>query len=78
MFDRLKTFSNTWSAVAAGVVLTGLIAILVSATIEAYSILVILITALLIFDTAQNLQGGLNYELVKKTKDLAFWWIALF
>lgn len=78
MFDRLKTFSNTWSAVAAGVVSTGLIATLISATIEAYSILVILITALLIFDIAQNLHGGLNYELVKKTKDLAFWWIALF
>jgi len=78
MFDRLKTFSNTWLVVTGGVASTGLINILNSTTIDAYSVLVILVTALLIFDLAQNLYGGLNYELVKKTKDLAFWWIALF
>jgi hypothetical protein len=78
MFDRLKTFSNTWLAVTGGVVSTVLISILSSTTIDAYSVLVILVTALLIFDVSQNLYGGLNYELGKKTKDLAFWWIALF
>jgi hypothetical protein len=78
MFDRLKTFSNTWLAVTAGIVSTALITILVSTAIDAYSILIIAVTTLLVFDVSQNLYGWLNYELSKKTKDLAFWWIALF
>jgi hypothetical protein len=77
LFDKLKTFSNTWLAVAGGLFSTVLIEIFKSSTIEPYSILVISVTVLLVFDAAQNLYGGLNYELVKKTKDLAFWWIAL-
>lgn len=78
MFDRLKTFSNTWLAVTGGIVATLLITILTSTMIDAYSVLVIVVTALLIFGVSQNLYGWLNYELSKKTKDLAFWWIALF
>jgi hypothetical protein len=78
MFGRLKTFSKTWLAVTGGIVSTALISILISTTIDAYSILVIAVTALLMFDVSQNMYGWLNYELSKKTKDLAFWWIALF
>ena len=78
MFDRLKTFSKTWLVVTAGMVSTVLISILVSTTLDAYSILAMVVTALLVFDVSQNLYGWLNYELSKKTKDLAFWWIALF
>ena len=78
MFDRLNTFSKTWLAVTGGIVSIVLISILGSTTIDAYSVLFMVITALLVFDVSQNLYGWLNYELSKKTKDLAFWWIALF
>ena len=76
-FDRLNNFSNTWLAISAGVILAALVSFLISTTIDAYSVLVIAITAILIFCVSQNLHGWLNYELSKKTKDLAFWWIAL-
>jgi hypothetical protein len=77
LFDKLKTFSNTWLAIAGGLVSTILIEGFKYYTIDFHSVLVISLTALLIWDLAQNLYGSLNYELVKKTKDLAFWWIAL-
>ena len=77
LFDKLKTFSNTWLVVAGGLVSTVFVEVFKYSTIQFYSVLVILAAALLIFDVAQSLYCGLNYELIKKTKDLAFWWIAL-
>jgi len=76
-FDRLNNFSNTWLAIAGGVISTVFVSILTSTVIDAYSVLVITVTATLIFCVSINLHGWLNYELSKKTKDLAFWWIAL-
>ena len=77
LFEKLKTFANTWLVVAGGLVTSILIEVFKSSNIEVYSTLAIIVTAILVWDIAQNCYGILNYELVKKTKDLAFWWIAL-
>lgn len=76
LFDKLKTFSNTWLAVSGGVASTLLIEIFTSETLDYYSALTLITCSAFLWSVAQNLYGILNYELAKKTKDLAYWWIA--
>lgn len=77
LFEKLGTFSNTWLVVTGGVASSLLVEIFKSSSIELYPSIAIIVSALLLWDIAQNLYGILDYELVKKTKDLAYWWIAL-
>jgi len=77
LFEKLGTFSNTWLVVTGGVASSLIVEIFKSNSIQLMPSLAILVSALLLWDVAQNLYGILNYELVKKTKDLAYWWLAL-
>jgi len=76
LFEKLKTFSHTWLAVSGGIASTLLIEIFKSESVNVYSALILIICSILVWDIAQNLYGLLNYELLKKTKDLSYWWIA--
>ncbi len=76
MFEKLGTFSNTWLVLTGGLASSLIVEIFKSSTNELYPSLAIVVCALLLWDIAQNLYGILNYELMKKTKDLAYWWIA--
>lgn len=75
LFEKLKTFSNTWLVVSGGIASTLLIEVLKSQTIDLYSALILITSAVLLWSIAQDLYGILNYELAKKTKDLAIWWV---
>lgn len=76
LFEKLKNFSNTWLVVAGGIASTLLIEIFKSEVLDVYSALVLIICSAFLWGLAQDLYGILNYELAKKTKDLAYWWIA--
>jgi hypothetical protein len=77
LFDKLGTFSNTWLVVTGGVASSLIVAIFESNKIELYPSIAIIMSALLLWNIAQSLYGILDYELMKKTKDLANWWITL-
>ena len=77
LFAKLGTFSNTWLVVTGGVTSSLIVEIFKSNNVQLVPSLVIVVSALLLWDIAQNLYGILNYELVKKTKDLAYWWLTL-
>ena len=75
LFEKLKTFSNTWLVVSGGIASTLLIEILKSQTLEPYFSLMLIACSALLWCIAQDAYGILNYELAKKTKDLSIWWI---
>ena len=77
LFEKLKTFSNTWLVVSGGIASTLLIEIFKSEGFDVHSALILIICSVLVWDIAQNLYGILNYELLKKTKDLSYWWLAI-
>jgi hypothetical protein len=75
LFEKLKTFSNTWLVVSGGIASTLLIEIFKSQTLDLYSALILMACSAILWCIAQDAYGILNYELAKKTKDLAIWWI---
>ena len=74
LFDKLGTFSNTWLVVSGGIATSFLIEIFKSESLSLLSALDLIVCSALLWSIAQDLYGILNYELVKKTKDLAYWW----
>jgi hypothetical protein len=72
-FEQLKTFSNTWLAISGGIASSMFAQILTSGSFEFYLNLIILTCGAFIWSIAQTSYRVLNYNLMKKTKDLALW-----
>lgn len=75
LFEKLKTFSNTWLVVAGGIASTLIIEIFKSGEIDIFSGVSLVACSSLLWSIAQHLYGMLNYELVSKTKELAQWYV---
>jgi hypothetical protein len=74
LFDKLKTFSNTWLAVSGGIASSLFVEIIKSETLNSVSAMVLIACSILVWSLAQDLYGILNFGLVRTTKDLSFWW----
>jgi len=76
LFDKLDTFSKTWLAVSGGIGSAFIVEIFKQGT-ASLSTLLIILCAILIWGTAQDLYGILNYKLAVKTKDLELFYLEL-
>jgi hypothetical protein len=75
LFDKVKLLSTTWLVVSGGFASTSLVDLYKSSYFDWRSNLIILCCSGVLWSTAQDAYGVLNYELAKQVKDLALWWI---